>query len=252
MKQCPDNFPVPLITVEQTNSTNTHLREYCQQQPPEAFTTVVTHYQTVGRGQRGNSWESEVGKNLLFSFVLFPHFLEPRQQFLLSQVVSLSIKEVLDNYTDGITIKWPNDIYWCEHKISGILIENELMGSHICQSIAGVGININQQRFDSSAPNPVSLWQITRKEHPCLEILAQVMQRIKEYHDLLEQANFGTIATRYQEALFRKEGVHLYADCNGEFQATIVRIEPEGHLVLCDTEKKERKYAFKEVQYIIS
>ena len=114
MMPSPDmSFPVPLIHISETNSTNSYLQALCsKQQGVAAFTTVVADFQTSGRGQRGNSWESEPKKNLLFSFVLFPDFLEARRQFLISQIVSLAIKEELDSYADDFSIKWPNDIYW--------------------------------------------------------------------------------------------------------------------------------------------
>ena len=127
MMPSPDLFPVPLIHIIETNSTNNYLQTFCTREKAEELTTVVADFQTSGRGQRGNSWESEPAKNLLFSFVLFPEFLEARRQFLISQIVSLAIKEELDTYTDDISIKWPNDIYWKEKKICGILIENDLM-----------------------------------------------------------------------------------------------------------------------------
>lgn len=112
MMPSPDmSFPVPLIHISETNSTNSYLQTLCaKQQGVAAFTTVVADFQTSGRGQRGNSWESEPKKNLLFSFVLFPDFLEARRQFLISQIVSLAIKEELDSYADDFSIKWPNDI----------------------------------------------------------------------------------------------------------------------------------------------
>ena len=167
----PDLFPVPLIHISETNSTNSYLQNFCAKEKTEEFTTVAADYQTSGRGQRGNSWESEPHKNLLFSFVLFPEFLEARRQFLISQIVSLAIKEELDTYTDDVSIKWPNDIYWKEKKICGILIENDLIGRNISRSIAGIGININQEEFHSPAPNPVSLYQITGKQYDIYEVL---------------------------------------------------------------------------------
>ena len=140
MMPSPDmSFPVPLIHISETNSTNSYLQTLCaKQQGVAAFTTVVADFQTSGRGQRGNSWESEPKKNLLFSFVLFPDFLEARRQFLISQIVSLAIKEELDSYADDFSIKWPNDIYWKDKKICGMLIENDLMGRNISQSISGI------------------------------------------------------------------------------------------------------------------
>ncbi|MEG1563457.1 MAG: biotin--[acetyl-CoA-carboxylase] ligase [Bacteroides sp.] len=251
MKPAFDSFPVPLLALNETNSTNSYLREYCKCQPTAPFTTVLTSFQTAGRGQRGNTWESDAEKNLLFSFVLFPDFLEVRRQFLLSQIVSLAIKETLDCYTEDISIKWPNDIYWQEKKICGILIENDWSGNCLCQSIAGIGLNINQQEFHSPAPNPVSLLQITGHEHELLPLLAQVMTKVKDYYQLLLSGGAASVALRYREALFRKEGWHPYIDAAGSFEAEIVCVEPEGNLVLKDRAGNERTYAFKEVQYAL-
>lgn len=251
MTLSPETFPVPLIHINETDSTNSYLQVVCDKQEVEEFTTVLSDYQSAGRGQRGNSWESDKGKNLLFSFVLFPDFLEAKRQFLLSQIISLAIKEELDVYTDAISIKWPNDIYWKEKKICGMLIENNLTGKYISQSIAGIGININQHVFFSPAPNPVSLEQITGKVYDRIEFLARVMQRIKAYYLLLQQEKHDLIASRYQNSLFRKEGKHWYKDTNGEFRAEILGIEPEGTFILKDEEGRERKYMFKEVEHLL-
>lgn len=250
MMPCPELFPVPLIHISETNSTNSYLQTLCARQRVEELTTIIADYQTSGRGQRGNLWESDPEKNLLFSFVLFPRFLEARRQFLISQMVSLAIKEELDTYTTDISIKWPNDIYWREKKICGMLIENDLMGQHISQSITGIGININQELFYSSAPNPVSLLQITGMQQDVFGILRNIMLRIQSYYDLLQKDNTEFIANRYEKALFRKEGLHRYRDANGEFLARIASVEPEGKLILEDEVKTLREYLFKEVQYI--
>ena len=104
------NFPKPILLGE-TTSTNTYLAERCNREMLPELTSVYTSYQHAGRGQRGNSWESEAGANLLFSFVVFPNFLEAKRQFLLSQITALALQKVLSQYAEGITIKWPNDIY---------------------------------------------------------------------------------------------------------------------------------------------
>ena len=250
MMPSPYIFPVPLIHISETNSTNSYLHTFCAKEKVEEFTTVVANFQTSGRGQRGNSWESEPYKNLLFSFVLFPEFLEARRQFLISQVVSLAIKEELDTYTTDISIKWPNDIYWKEKKICGILIENDLMGRNISQSIAGIGININQETFHSSAPNPVSLYQITGNQYDIFEVLRNIMLRIQSYYCKL-QKNDTSFVTQYEKSLFRKEGMHRYKDASGEFLARIVCVEPEGRLILEDEKQTKRDYMFKEVEYLL-
>ena len=251
MTPSPDSFPVPLIHVSETNSTNNYLQTLCNQQQIEEFTTVIADFQTSGKGQRGNSWESEKGKNLLFSVVLFPKFLEARHQFLISQIISLAIKEELDVYTSGISIKWPNDIYWNEKKICGMLIENDWMGNYVSQSIAGIGININQEVFYSSAPNPVSLLQITGKHHNISEILGNILLRIQRFYELLRKNETDFIASHYEKSLFRNEGFHPFKDKDGEFSARIIRVESDGKLILEDNLLIKRGYMFKEVEYLL-
>ena len=137
---------------------------YLQRLPDDVTTddlyVVVAETQTAGRGQRGTHWESESGKNLTLGLRVYPTFLKADEQFRLSEVTALAIAEALDLYTDGISIKWPNDIYWYDRKICGMLLEHDLRGSKIACTRIGPGININQRQFFSDAPNPVSLYQI--------------------------------------------------------------------------------------------
>ena len=133
--------------IKETDSTNNLIRKMMQDENlPEGF-LVYTDFQTAGKGQPGNTWESEAGKNLLFSIVLYPHEIPIHEQFVLSEIASLSIKNILAKYTDGISVKWPNDIYWNDRKIAGILIENSLKKNEINYSIIGIGLNINQTIF---------------------------------------------------------------------------------------------------------
>ncbi|NDV66477.1 biotin--[acetyl-CoA-carboxylase] ligase [Bacteroides sp. 224] len=236
-----------MIHLTETDSTSNYLNTLSQKEQLEEFTVVMADFQTAGKGQRGNSWEAEAGKNLLFSFIMYPHFLPIREQFLLSKMVSLAIKETLEDYAADISIKWPNDIYWKDKKICGILIENDLLGSTIEKSIAGIGININQELFQSPAPNPVSLQQITGKVHSIEKVLASVMEKVQEYYKLLKNGDKEAINTRYHRALFRRVGYHLYSDKEGVFHARIRTVKDTGILVLEDNEGREREYAFKEV-----
>jgi BirA family biotin operon repressor/biotin-[acetyl-CoA-carboxylase] ligase len=257
MKHCLDSFPVPLIHLEETDSTLRYLNMLCEQVGPDnrmrEFTTVISGFQTAGKGQRGNSWESEKEKNLLFSFVFYPDFLEVRKQFLLSQLISVSIKEELEaQHAEGFSIKWPNDIYWKDRKIGGILIENNLIGSKIERSMAGIGININQRKFYSSAPNPVSLLQITedQREIEILPLLANIIKRCMYYYGFLRQGDTDTVSGRYRFSLYRRSGFYPYKDKDGAFNARILCVQPEGVLVLVDEAGKEREYTFKEVEYL--
>ncbi len=240
-----------IIQLNETHSTNSYLNSLCQEHEISELTTVWAHFQTAGRGQRGNSWESEPNANLLFSFVLYPIFIDARKQFHVSQIVALAIQESLSQYTEGITIKWPNDIYWNEKKIAGILIENDLCGHHISRSIAGVGLNINQQAFVSDAPNPISLFQITKQLFNRQEVLEAILDKVATYYELLKQGDTTIIEERYMNALFRKSGYHTYRDTQETFSAQIIDIESSGKLILKDTEENIRSYYFKEVECIL-
>lgn len=243
-------YPEPIVLAE-TTSTNSYLSDLCNAQKCPELTSVYSSFQSAGRGQRGNSWESEAGKNLLFSFVLYPDFLEAHRQFYLSQVTALALHDVLSSYTEGISIKWPNDIYWKDKKICGTLIENDLTGIHISRSISGTGVNLNQERFYSDAPNPISLCQITGNQYDVREILEQIMDKVADYYQRLKEGQTDLLEARYKEALYRKEGLHPFLDKDGQFQARIVDIEPSGRLILEDVQGNIRGYLFKEVEYIL-
>ena len=250
----PKHINVPTERIKILASTNDYLAELCKQGKAEEFYTVIAEDQTDGKGQRGNSWESEPGKNLTFSIVLYPTAIEANKQFHLSMLASIAIIDTLTDYTDGFSIKWPNDIYWHDKKICGILIENELEGKYLSQTIIGIGLNINQETFLSSAPNPVSLYQIIGKEIDKDEVFSKIIHALLGGYKALED-NFieasATLSHLYKRFLYRKDDFHLYQDKDGTFEARIHNVGNDGYLYLEDTGNNIRKYAFKEVTYII-
>lgn len=239
-----------IIKLDETTSTNTYLNELDNNTEQAEGCVVTTHTQSAGRGQRGNSWEAAPGKNLTFSYLLRPQGIAPQEQFIISQIASLSVVDTLLQYIDNVTIKWPNDIYYCDKKIAGILIEHNLSGMEISRTIVGIGLNINQETFISDAPNPVSLSQITGQKYNLDNILAEILeatsQRYNGYHN-----NKTALQHDYAQTLYRRKGFHLYRDNNGTFEAAIKEVKPDGHLILSDTKGNERCYAFKEVAFII-
>lgn len=239
-----------VIRLKEVDSTNRYLHD-CQSLPDGQSVLVVADYQTAGRGQGSNTWESEPGKNLLFSLAIQPKFVPVRRQFLLAEAEALAIKEALDNYTDGITLKWPNDVYWQDRKISGTLIETSLSAGAVKRCVFGTGIDVNQQEFHSDAPNPVSLYQILGHEVPLDELLQKVVNGITANLELLAENQFADISTRYHAALYRRTGYHKYQDAEGMFEAALVEVEDDGHLVLHDRQGHIRRYAFKEVTFVL-
>ncbi|MCM1311670.1 MAG: biotin--[acetyl-CoA-carboxylase] ligase [Bacteroides sp.] len=242
------------IHLETIGSTNSYARQLLASgERLPGMTLIDADDQTAGRGQAGNSWETKKDCNLMFTIVCHPTFLPPARQFNLSKAFALGLQQVLSAYADDIAIKWPNDIYWCDMKISGTLIECDLTGKAISNCIIGCGININQKEFVSDAPNPVSLSMITGKEYDREQILDEVVERFLYFYDLLEKGHEEMITALYMRHLYRGTGIHLFQDHAGIFEAEIADIEPTGHLVLrknpCGT---LLRYEFKEVRFVLN
>lgn len=225
---------------------------------------AVTDYQSHGKGMGTNRWESEPGKNLLFSILIHPVWLPIRLQYLLSMTEAVAIAEVLREelaqYPEAqlpLTIKWPNDIYYGDRKISGTRIDVNLKGARLQDVIIGTGININQQRFLSDAPNPISLRQITGRDHDREALLKNMIERFEQYLEMLRQGveegrqeNIERIVNLYHQHLYRREGLHAYRDAEGEFLATTEYVEPTGILHLRREDGTQSTYMFKEVAFI--
>lgn len=203
--------------------------------------------QVAGRGQGKNVWVSEPGKNLTFSFVCRADFLKPAEQFKLLQAEALAVRHVLGKLCDNVKIKWPNDIYINDSKVSGTLIQCVIEHDVILRAVIGTGVNVNQREF-SGLPNPISLATAVGRDINRDELLQAIASRFAvEYEGL--RYNSDIIRQRYTLHLYRREGTHPYRDKNGRFEAEVVRVEPDGHLVLRDTTGRERSYAFKEVEF---
>lgn len=206
---------------------------------------VVADYQSAGKGMGSNTWESEPGKNLLFSILVHPTWLPVRQQYLLSMAEAVAIVEVLG---EGYEIKWPNDIYFGNRKLSGTRIDVNLHGGKLRDVIIGTGININQEVFLSDAPNPVSLKNITGKEHDCDSLLQNILERFAYYYNKVQTAP-QDIVHLYHEHLYRRTGFHCYSDKDGTFQAEIVRVAENGIITLRRTDNTLSHYEFKELRF---
>lgn len=230
-------------------STNTELARLADLGAPHA-TVVSCHTQSAGRGQRGNTWESTPGLNVTLSILLRPEGIHPRNQFCISEAVALAVARTLDGYLPPemrAEVKWPNDIYVGDRKICGILIENRISATEIDRSIAGIGLNINQPRFLSDAPNPVSLLQLTGRTHSVREIEEQLADNV-----VTLAARAPELHDQYMARLWRRTGLHPYAEPGGTpFLAEIASVAPTGHLTLRRADSTLSTYAFKEVQALL-
>lgn len=248
---------IDIVYLDEIASTNTYLKslmENSEKELPRLF-TVATHSQTEGRGQRGNTWLSEKGKNLTISILLKPKTINVSKSFYISELASLCVARTIANYLSDeqkkkLSVKWPNDIYFGDKKIAGILIENSFMGDTVQYSIVGIGLNVNQDIFPKELDKAISLKQITSKEYDLKEVLNRLHSKFVDLYDELHNNKFETIHRTYMSRLYRKEGLYPFTDKDGnKFNAEIMDVKPSGLIVLRLENGEERSFAFKEIVF---
>lgn len=246
------------MKVEQTDSTNSLMKELLAKgEWPEGENFIYAGYQTAGRGQTGNGWESEADKNLLCSILLPPK----KNLFELNVAVSVAVLRTMKGYGLPVTevaIKWPNDIYWKDQKVAGILIETAIVGNEIKYAIAGIGVNVNQTEWKTDAPNPISLKQIYGTDF----VVDELMQRL---YTEVQKALKEDMWAEYKAHLYRADGFWPFVEREvstaptmnaehgqeGIFMARIEDILPTGEIVLRDINGKQRKYHYKQIRYVV-
>ncbi len=240
--------------IEVVDSTNPEMwRMIDSGEHIDEFAVIQAGKQLKGRGLGTTSWESEAGKNLLFSVFLKPDFLPPQRQFMLSKVITLGIREALasiHSYTDFL-IKWPNDIYAGHRKIAGNLIETRIMGKKLQACVAGTGININQENFPEHIPNPVSLKTLSGISHDIKAVLHKILHYIRDYYFLLKTGHHDQLNEAYLDHLLGFEKTMTYSKDGRKFKATLKGVSDLGKLQLADVSGNLAEYDLKEVSLII-
>jgi BirA family biotin operon repressor/biotin-[acetyl-CoA-carboxylase] ligase len=240
-----------LIFIENLTSTNTYSLGLLKKKSLPEGTVVYTNYQKGGRGQKGNQWESEKGKNLLISIILYPTTIDPSDQFIISKAISLWISDFLMDHISNITIKWPNDIYAGNDKIAGILIENTLLNDKIENTIVGIGININQVIFGSDAPNPVSLAILTGNSYDLKDCLKGLLKNLDKRYKQLLSKKYYELDSDYISRLYRYRKWYMFRDINKTYEGRIISLTPDGRLQVEEQNGSVNDYSFGEVDFIL-
>ena len=249
------------------DSTNSYLQSLIDNGEDIIDNVVVADFQTSGKGQGKNIWQSEDGKNLLFSIALDMSFLKAEDQFFLTQIVSVSMVEVLKKYLpeESLFIKWPNDIYFKDKKIAGVLIKNEIKGMMMGTSIIGIGLNVNQESFDESLPNPISMKMITGKDYDLEILLNEICNKISQQTtDNRQQTSSNLIGSTFNFQLSTFNFHHLYTDKLYRYkqwalyehegnlkEMMIVGYDRFGRLILKEKNDREVVCDLKEVKFIV-
>jgi BirA family biotin operon repressor/biotin-[acetyl-CoA-carboxylase] ligase len=239
-----------LIFYNELPSTNTEALSLLRAGEQAEGTVIHADFQSAGKGQSGNKWESEKGKNLLFSIILYPQSITPGDQFLISMSISLAICDFLDRHCSGAVIKWPNDIYLGNDKIAGILIENSILGSFIENSVAGIGLNINQENFPQVMPRPVSLKMATGKEYDISACLKDLLTDLdSRYKDLL-YGDRDRIRHDYLARLYKFMEWGSFSTAGSVFTGRITDVLISGQIIIEEKGGSAREFSFKEFSYL--
>jgi BirA family transcriptional regulator, biotin operon repressor / biotin---[acetyl-CoA-carboxylase] ligase len=249
-------YKIPAITlfmgksmkfVPECSSTNDLMQLICQKEQLSEGAIVITSNQTAGRGQRGNTWDTEPGRNLTFSLYLKPIFLPIQRQFFLNIFVSLGISDFLTKETGKkVQIKWPNDILLEEKKISGVLIENQIVGQMLASTVVGIGLNVNQQFF--SIPTASSLLISMGIESDLQNTLESLLHCLESRYLQLKPGKYSDLRHEYLNKLFRINELHSFTDSHGTFNGTITGIDEIGRLQI-RTNGEERSFDIKEIKF---
>lgn len=243
---------IKILHFDEINSTNVFLYDKISENNDISDMVVVAAHQTAGRGMDKNRWESEAGKNLLFSIALNVNFLEAENQFKISQAVSVAIVETLSQFVDDkrLFIKWPNDIYFGDKKLAGMLIQNTIEGRMMGVSIIGIGLNVNQIEFSKDIPNPISLKMISGRDFDLDNLLNQLVSSIKtKVESLRDKENQNEINEKYVSRSYRF-GIWSDYFYQNQVKSMIIKgFDKYGRLLLHDKEGAEIVCDVKELQF---
>lgn len=241
----------PFVNLSSAGSTNDEVRNWIKEGKAIPGMVIFTTEQHGGKGQRGKSWISERDESIAFSGLIQPEFLTVSQQFLLSATIALGLHDFLSGYvgSDELRIKWPNDIYWKDRKLAGILIESILSSAGRWQwAIIGIGINVNQSKFPEHLPNPVSIRQITGKQYNCEKLAQRLATYLTERVQQMEMNGAVGIHESYNERLYKKGQLATFVKNGLSFSSMVSQVNPSGELVL---EKHPNPLKFGEVEWQI-
>lgn len=240
-----------LITLQRISSTNDYLKEQLSKSTPlKEGTVIMAVDQTDGKGQSGNKWLAEPGRNLTFSLLLNPTFLRPIQQFDINIVICVSIYEVLFPLLgEQLKIKWPNDIFFEDRKLGGVLIENTIQGMELKESVVGIGINVNQENLDN-LDNACSIKQLLHHEYILTDLLYELCGSIeKNYVQLKNQGVLG-LKSLYINHLYGLNQVRKFSLDGVLVEGKIVDVDDGGQLIV-DFNGYSLKFNFKEIQFVL-
>ena len=241
----------PHIYFESIDSTNAYALQLISKNNPTEGTAISSGYQSAGRGQIGRIWEGADKMNIYTSIILRPQFIAANDQFCLNQAISLAVSAVIEELLGRVVkVKWPNDIFVGDKKISGILIQNILGKKMLATSVVGIGININQEEFPVNIPHATSMYKESQRTFDLEEVRTLLFSYIEYWYEKLKQGNIQEIHQLYHENIYRMNEISAFV-IDGNYQSGVIKgVDRLGKLRV-EYNGKERSFRFNELQMII-
>jgi len=231
------------------HSTNDKAIQMIKETVVQEGTVIICDHQTNGKGQRGNKWLSERGSNLTLSLVLKPTFMDISEQFYLNMAISNSIRKLFNEYVPALKVKWPNDLIVPEYgKIGGVLIENTFTSDGWEFAVVGIGLNINQEVFESR--EATSLARITANQFDLQELFRLLITHIEQGYLLLKRGNWTQIKSEYLYHLYLRDEWSNFKDDRGEFKGMIEGVSKEGKLKVKLESAEIELFGLKEIVFL--
>ena len=239
-------FRKNIIHFKEVESTNLLALSMMKENTTSLPFVITTDFQTLGKGQLSNKWESENEKNLLISIAINID-IKIENQFILNIISSLSVLDLLEDLNlENLFVKWPNDILVGKRKIAGILIQNKLLSDTIKSTVIGIGLNINQSKFTNFKRETTSV----KNENITNLSLSEISDKLLELLEFRFSKSDNKNWKDYFEKLYLKDKVAPF-EIEGKKQMGIIRkVNKTGELVL-ETEDSIRNFQMKEIEFLI-
>lgn len=243
-----------MYTFQELDSTNLEAERMLSESTPGEGTVILSDFQRSGKGLGKNTWESDPNKNILMSIIIYPEFLLPQEQFMLNKITSLSLLKTVRHTISKemqVSVKWPNDVYVGMNKIAGILIKNTVSGHLLKNAVVGMGLNVNQETFNTGLPNPVSLVQITHRKFNRDMLAIRVINNFRKYYLKLKKKEFAQINTEYLNNLLNYNVEATYRTDDRIFRGIIKNVDEFGRLCIASPKGIE-VFNMKEIEFVLS
>jgi BirA family transcriptional regulator, biotin operon repressor / biotin---[acetyl-CoA-carboxylase] ligase len=239
-----------IVHLQEVNSTNNYLKEISRKGNVVEGTVIMADFQSAGRGRGNNIWLSEANHNITMSVLIRPSIKAPHQ-FVLNEMLSLSVIDLLDDLHISASIKWPNDIYCQDKKIAGFLIENVVMGDRIVESILGIGLNVNQLHFSESLPNPVSIARVLGRTLVLSELAEKLLSFLGIRYDSLQKESYSALHAAYCSRVYKKGQPIGYVSAGKKQEGILTDVAPDGELIIRKPDGHTEGFLFGEIQLLV-